>query len=175
MKFVRTELAGAWIVETELHRDERGGFGRTFCEREFGEAGLVTRFPQCSTSVNARRGTLRGMHYQDLTKPETKLVRCTRGAVYDVIVDIREGSPTRGKWLGLELTAENRRALYIPAGFAHGFQALEDNTELHYMISEFYVEGLARGYRFDDPAFGIRWPGADPILSARDRGHPDFV
>lgn len=175
MKFVACEIPGAWIVESESHRDERGSFGRTFCEREFAEAGLVTRFRQCSLSTNARRGTLRGLHYQDLSHPETKLVRCTRGSIFDVVVDLREGSTTRGRWFGVELSAKNQRALYVPAGFAHGFQTLEDDSELLYMIDEFYVEGLARGVRWNDSRVGVRWPLPDPILSPRDRGLPEFV
>lgn len=170
MKFVETPLKGAFVIELEPIEDERGFFARTFCRREFEEHGLNPNLVQCSISFNRKRGTLRGMHYQVPPHAECKLVRCTRGAIYDVIVDLRDGSPTARKWFGVELSAENRRAIYIPEGFAHGLQALVDDSEVLYEISEFYHAESARGVRFDDPAFGIRWPLPVAMVSARDRG-----
>jgi dTDP-4-dehydrorhamnose 3,5-epimerase len=175
MKFERTALPGVWIVELEPHVDQRGFFARTFCEREFGEQGLVNRFVQCSLSWNRRRGTLRGMHFQCGPKSEVKLVRCVRGTVYDVVVDLRRESAAYRKWVSIELSGDNRRALYVPAGIAHGFQTLEDETELYYQISEFYEPGTASGVRWNDPAFGIEWPLRNPILSERDRCYQDYV
>lgn len=176
MKFVETCLDGAFLIEAEPAKDERGLFARTFCELEFRNAGLATHFGQCSTSYSRHCGTLRGMHYQTEPHEEVKLVRCTRGAVYDVIVDLRRGSRTFCKWLGAELTAENRRSLYVPKGFAHGFQTLSDDAELYYQISAPYVPEAARGVRWDDPAFCIIWPLAeDRIMSERDRHYPDFT
>jgi dTDP-4-dehydrorhamnose 3,5-epimerase len=174
VRFTETPLAGAFVVELDLLRDERGYFARTFDAGEFAERGLDASVVQCNTSFNERRGTLRGMHYQAAPNGEAKLVRCTRGSVYDVAVDLRDGAPTRGRWFGVELSADNGRMLYIPAGMAHGFQALEDDTELHYQMSHHYVPEAARGVRFDDPAFGIEWPLPDPIVSERDRGFADF-
>lgn len=174
MRFTETPLADAFVIELDLLRDERGYFARTFDAGEFAERGLDPTVVQCNTSFNERRGTLRGMHYQAEPEGEVKLVRCTRGSVYDVAVDLRGGSPTRGRWFGVELSAGNGRMLYIPAGMAHGFQALEDDTELHYQMSHHYVPEAARGVRFDDPAFGIEWPLPDPIVSERDRGFADF-
>lgn len=176
MVFTETPLAGAWIVDPEPLRDVRGFFARTFDADAFAGRGLRAEFPQCSVSFNARAGTLRGMHYQAAPHTEAKLVRCTAGAVYDVIVDLREGSPTRGRWAGLELTAENRRALYVPEGFAHGFQTLEDGSEVFYQISAPFVAGAACGVRWDDPAFGIVWPpAAARVMSDRDRGYGDWA
>ncbi len=172
MRFTPTPLDGAWIVSLDPHADERGHFARTFCEREFAARRLNTHWPQSSLSHNARRGTLRGLHWQTAPHEETKLIRCTRGAVLDVIVDLRASSPTFRRWFSLELTADNGTQLYVPAGFAHGFQTLEDHSELHYQISEFYQPGLARGIRWKDPTLGIAWPIADPILSPRDAALP---
>jgi len=154
--------------------DDRGFFARTFCRREFENHGLSSELVQCSSSFNRKRGTLRGMHYQVKPYEEAKLVRCTAGAVYDVIVDLRPAPPRFRRWLAVELSAANRRMLYIPAGFAHGFQTLEDASEVFYQVSQYYSEDYARGLRWDDPAIAIQWPLADPILSKRDLTHPCF-
>lgn len=172
VNFEPTPIAGAIIVKTELVEDERGGFGRSFCQDEFRAQGLTPPVAQSSVSWNRRRGTLRGMHYQAKPHEEVKLVRCTRGAVWDVIVDLRGNSPTRLHWHGLELNSENRLALYIPEGVAHGFQTLCDDSEVLYQMSVPYFAGLARGVLWNDPAVGVDWPIANPILSERDRSHP---
>lgn len=173
MIFRELELAGAFVVAPEPARDERGFFARIFCEEEFGRHGLETRFPQSSVSYNARRHTLRGMHFQRAPAEEVKLVRCTAGAIYDVIVDLREGSPTHRRWAAVELSAENRLTLYIPEGFAHGFQTLTDGAEVAYDISRPYTPGLAGGLRYDDPALAIRWPEApERIMNERDGAWP---
>jgi dTDP-4-dehydrorhamnose 3,5-epimerase len=168
---VPTALAGAFSVEIERIEDERGFFARSFCQKEFQAQGLDPVVAQCSISFSPLRGTLRGMHYQDKPYEEAKLVRCTLGAIWDVIVDIREDSATRHRWHAVELTAENCRALYVPCGFAHGFQTLADDSEVLYQMSEFYHPESSRGLRWDDPAFGIPWPLHDPILSPRDRAY----
>lgn len=168
MRFTATKLEGAWIVEPEPHEDSRGLFARTFCAREFRDQGLVDSFVQCNTSWNARRGTVRGLHYQLSPSCEVKLVRCTAGSLWDVIVDLRPASPTYLQHVGVELTATNRRALYIPEMFAHGLQTLDDNTEVFYQMSEFYAPKLARGLRYDDPRLGIRWPLVVSCISERD-------
>jgi dTDP-4-dehydrorhamnose 3,5-epimerase len=175
MIFRETELRGAFIIEIEPIEDERGFFARTFCRDEFRARGLDAELRQCSLSFNRRRGTLRGLHYQAEPHAEVKQVRCTRGRVYDVIVDLRRGSPTRGRWIGVELGAEDRRALHVPAGFAHGFQTLEDASELFYQMSEPYWPELARGLRWDDPSLAIAWPFGDPIVSDRDRALPTLA
>jgi dTDP-4-dehydrorhamnose 3,5-epimerase len=175
MRFTPAELDGVVIVDVERREDVRGHFARTFCAEEFGRAGLPSVFVQCNTSFNRRCGTLRGLHYQDEPHPEGKLVRCLRGAAFDVAVDIRLGSPTCRRWFGVELSAENARALWIPPGFAHGFTTLTDDTELFYQITEFYHPNLARGLRWNDQAFAIDWPVKDPILSARDADNPSFA
>jgi dTDP-4-dehydrorhamnose 3,5-epimerase len=167
MRFIATELGGAYIVEPELHEDNRGLFARTFCAREFREQGLLDVFVQCNTSWNSRKGTVRGLHYQLAPSSEIKLVRCTAGALLDVIVDLRPDSTTYLQHAGVELTAKNRRALYIPEMFAHGFQTLEDGTEVFYQMSEFYAPKAARGLRYDDPKLGIRWPL--PVASISDQ------
>jgi dTDP-4-dehydrorhamnose 3,5-epimerase len=169
MRFTDAAIDGALIVELEPAADERGMFARTYCEEVFAQRGLVTHWPQCNTSFNKRAGTLRGLHYQAEPYPETKLVRCTRGAAFDVAVDIRPQSPTFKRWFATELSADNRRMVYLPGGVAHGFQALVDETELFYQMSEFYRPDYARGVRWDDPALGIAWPLANPLLSERDR------
>ena len=174
MIFTPTPLAGAFVIEPEPDADARGLFARTWCRRELERRGLETRIAQCSTSFNPRKGTLRGMHYQSAPFAETKIVRCTRGAVYDVIVDLRPDSPTFTRHFGLALTADDRRAIYVPPLVAHGFQTLEDDTEVFYQISEFYSPEHVRGVRWDDPAFGIAWPPAERLVSERDRGYPDF-
>ncbi len=172
MKFIETKLKGAYIIEPERLEDERGFFARTFCQKEFEANGLNTRLVQCSISYNKRRGTLRGMHYQFAPMAEAKLVRCTRGAVYDVIIDMRQKSSTYCKWVAVELTADNRLMLYIPEGFAHGFQTLEDDTEVFYQMSEFYSPEHTRGVRQDDSAFGIEWPLNTKIISEKDQNYP---
>src|SRR4051812_43835121 len=172
MRFIETQLKGALVVEPELIKDERGHFARTWSREEFAARGLNSRLAQCSSSYNRLRGTLRGMHYQIAPHGEAKLVRCTAGAIYDVIVDLREGSPTRSKWIGVELSGGNRRMVYVPEGFAHGYQTLENDTEVFYQVSECYHPECARGVRWDDPAFGIEWPLEISVISERDRSHP---
>jgi dTDP-4-dehydrorhamnose 3,5-epimerase len=174
MIFRKTKLKGAFMIEPERQEDERGFLARTFCQEEFKAHGLNPNLVQCSISFNKKKGTLRGMHYQVAPYQEAKLVRCTQGSVYDVIIDLYPDSLTFKKWVAVELTAENRRMLYIPKGFAHGFQTLEDNTEVFYQMSEFYHPGYARGLRWNDRLLGIEWPIADPILSDRDGSYPDF-
>ena len=178
MRFSETSVAGALVVEPDRFEDERGFFARTFSSAEFAARGLDVRVDQCSTSFNARAGTLRGLHYQEAPHAEAKLVRCTRGAIYDVALDLRPDSPSYLRWTGVELSADNGRALYIPEGCAHGFQSLVDATEVLYQISAPYVPSAARGVRFDDPAFAIDWPPAPPggrTMSARDAEYPDFA
>jgi len=169
MKFESTPLDGAFVVSLQRIEDERGSFARSYCAREFAAQGLEPLSAQCNLSWNARRGTLRGMHYQADPHREAKLVRCTRGALWDVIVDLRPESPSFRHWHGVELSAANALALYVPPGFAHGFQTLLDDTEVFYQMSAFHDPELGRGVRWDDPAIGIRWPLADPLLSQRDR------
>lgn len=172
MKFSKTTLAGLWVIDLELREDERGFLARTFCENEFSEHGLNTRWPQCNLTLTKKRGMIRGMHFQASPRPEVKLVRCAAGAIFDVAVDVRPNSPTFGKWEGFELTGQNRRILYIPGGFAHGFQCLADNTEVFYQMSEFFFADLSRGVRWNDPTVAITWPLPDPILSERDKNLP---
>lgn len=172
MKFIETKLKGAYIIEPERLEDERGFFARTFCQKEFEANGLNTRLVQCSISYNKRKGTLRGMHYQTAPMAEAKLVRCTRGAIYDVIVDLRPDSPTYCQWFAEELNAENSKMVYIPEGFAHGFQTLKDDTEVFYQMSEFYSPEHAQGVRWDDPAFGIGWHLNKKIISEKDKNYP---
>jgi dTDP-4-dehydrorhamnose 3,5-epimerase len=172
--FTETPLCGAFVIEPEPHEDARGLFARTWCRNELEARGLDTHIAQCATSLNTVRGTLRGMHYQVAPYAETKIVRCTRGSLYDVIIDLRPESPTFTRHFGIVLTADNRTMVYVPAGFAHGFQTLEDGSELFYQISEFHSPDHARGVRWDDPAFGIRWPEADRVIAERDRTYPDF-
>jgi dTDP-4-dehydrorhamnose 3,5-epimerase len=175
VKFHDTDLKGACIIELEKLEDERGFFARTWCQKEFEDQGLVARVVQANTSFNTRAGTLRGMHYQAAPYQETKLVRCTSGALYDVIVDLRPDSPTYKRWTAVELTAGNGRMLYVPADFAHGFITREDNTEVNYLISEAYTPGAGRGLRWDDPALGIEWPCPVEVISDQDAGWPDFA
>ena len=172
MIFTPLRLDGVWQLDIERRTDFRGYFARTFCTDEFAAHGLPSAFPQCNVSFNERRGTLRGMHWQAAPHPEGKLVRCSRGAVFDVVVDLRADSPTYRAWLGVELSAENGRGLYIPPGFGHGFQALTGQAEMFYMMTQLFWPALARGVRWNDPAFGINWPVADPILSERDLALP---
>lgn len=177
MRFQKTPLPGAWTIEPELLGDERGWFARTFDAAEFVAHGIDPAVVQCNASFNAKAGTLRGMHYQAEPHGEPKLVRCVRGAIYDVAVDLREGSPTLRHWHGVELSASNRLAFYIPAGLAHGFQTLTDDVEVLYQMGAPYVPESARGVRFDDPAFAIEWPPVqgELIVSERDRSYPDFA
>jgi dTDP-4-dehydrorhamnose 3,5-epimerase len=173
--FTETELSGAFIIEAERLEDERGFFARTWCQREFEAHGINAQLAQCNVSFNKKKGTLRGMHYQTAPHEEAKLVRCTMGAIFDVIIDLRRQSPTFKKWVAVELNERNRRMLYIPEGFAHGFQTLEDDTEVFYQMSEFYDPEHARGVRWNDPAFQIRWPEAEPLVSPRDQQYADFI
>lgn len=172
MIFHETKLQGAYAIDIERVEDERGFFARSFCREEFRKLGLEENIAQCNISFNAKKHTLRGMHYQAAPYEETKLVRCTSGRIYDVIVDLRDGSPTYRQWYGVELTSENRRMLYIPKGFAHGLLTLEDNTEVFYIMGNFYSADHARGIRWNDPAIGIQWPVGQPIVSERDRSFP---
>lgn len=172
MKFSPTKLPGVWILDLERQEDERGFFARSWCRLEFEKHGLDPRLVQCNMSFNRRKGTLRGMHYHAAPHQEAKLVRCIRGAIYDVAVDLRPALPTHRQWTAVELSAENRRALFVPTGCAHGFQTLEDNTEVFYQMSEFYHAECDRGVRWDDPALQIKWPIAGPILSERDKNYP---
>ncbi len=174
MKFIETPLAGAYTIELEKHGDDRGFFARAFCQEEFAELGLSCEIVQVNNSLAERKGTLRGMHYQLAPKAETKMVRCIRGSLFDVIIDLREGSETFGKYHGVELSAENRTMFYVPKGFAHGFITLEDNTEAFYFVDEYYAPDCERGIRWDDPRFGIAWPLKPEVLSEKDTSHPDF-
>src|SRR5687767_2650607 len=172
MLFTETTLKGAYVVDLELREEERGFFARSWCAEEFEKLGLNARLSQCNISFNRKHGTLRGMHYQAAPFPEAKLVRCTMGAIYDVIIDLRVDSLTFKQWFAIELSAGNRRAVYIPEEFAHGFQTLVDATEVFYQMSEFFHPDCARGVRWDDPAFGILWPISDEIISDKDRRLP---
>lgn len=174
MNFGSTALPGVFLVRTEPVEDPRGEFARTFCAEEFRAHGLDPRVAQGSSSVTRRRGTLRGLHWQEAPWGESKLVRCVRGAVHDVALDLRPGSPAFRQWVAFRLDAQRRDALYLPEGVAHGFQALEDDVELHYQMSVPYHPETGRGVRWNDPAFGIAWPIPDPILSERDASYPDF-
>jgi len=174
MIFDETKLPGAFEIRLEPRSDERGFFARTWCQNEFEAHGLNARLVQCSLSFNARKGTLRGMHYQAAPCAETKLVRCTKGAIYDVVLDLRPQSTTFKKWIAVILTAENRNAVYVPEGFAHGFLTLEDETEVLYQMSEFYNAESARGVRWDDPAFQITWPQKVQAISQTDRTYANF-
>lgn len=178
MIFTETKLKGAFIIEPERIEDERGFFARSWCQKEFAERGLNSNLVQCNISYNCKKGTLRGMHYQTKPHEEAKLVRCTMGAIYDVILDLRENSPTFKQWAAVELMAENRKMLYVPEGIAHGFQTLVDATEVFYQMSEFYCSESARGVRWDDLSFGFEWPIEDIeylIISDKDRSYPDFA
>lgn len=174
MIFTKTEFPGLTLVDLDLKRDDRGHFARTFCAHEFAAQGLKDVVAQANLSFNLKQGTLRGMHYQQPPKAETKLVRCVRGAALDVVIDLRRDSPTYRQHFAVELTAETRRALYIPEGFAHGFQTLMDSTEIEYLMGEFYTPGLDGGLRYDDPAFGIQWPLPVSVISDRDLAWSPF-
>lgn len=172
MQFTQTKLQGAFIIDLEQKSDDRGFFARTFCAKEFAEQGLKPTVAQGNSSFNYKKGTLRGMHYQVAPATETKLVRCIQGAIYDVIIDMRPDSPTYMKHEGVELTAGNRRTLYVPELFAHGYQTLTDNAEVIYQVGEFYTPGYEKGLRYDDPAFGIEWPLPVSLISEKDAGWP---
>jgi dTDP-4-dehydrorhamnose 3,5-epimerase len=172
MIFTESPLPGAFVLDLERLSDERGFFARSYCAEEFAARGLGPELRQCSVSYNARRGTLRGMHYQCAPHEEHKLVRCTAGAIFDVIIDIRGSSPTYGRWFGEQLTADNRRSLFIPPGFAHGFVTLSDHAEVYYMISVAHAPQSSRGLRWNDPAFAIDWPLPPAVISARDAAYP---
>ena len=174
MKFIETKLKGTYIIELEPMEDERGFFARTFCQDEFRKNGIDFNIVQCNISYNKKKGTLRGMHYQIAPYEEAKLVGCIRGAIYDVIIDLRVGSSTYCQWFAVELTEENYKMLYIPKGFAHGFQTLEDNTVVFYQMSEFYYPECARGVRWDDSTFEIEWPLSEQVMSKKDLSYPDF-
>lgn len=174
MIFNPTAISGVCVIKPERHEDERGFFARTWCQREFEERGLNSNLAQCSMSFSKVAGTLRGMHYQLAPHAETKLVRCTRGSIYDVALDLRPSSDTFCRWFSIELSQSNHTMLYIPAGVAHGFQTLSDDTEVFYQISEFYHSESSHGVRWNDPAFRIRWAIPHPLLSPRDASYPDF-
>ena len=174
MIFKETKLKGAYIIELEPKEDERGFFARSWCQREFQTHGLNPCLVQCNISFNKKKGSLRGMHYQVAPHEEAKLVRCTMGTIYDVIIDLRLQSPDYKQWIAVELSATNRKMLYIPEGFVHGFQTLEENTEVFYQMTEFYHPECARAIRWDDPTFGIEWPLLNPVMSEKDTSYPDF-
>jgi dTDP-4-dehydrorhamnose 3,5-epimerase len=174
MKFTPTEIADVFVVELEKREDDRGFFARGFCQREFEEHGMVSQVVQANISYNKYKGTLRGMHYQVSPYEETKFLRCTKGAVYDVIIDMRPESLSYMKWFGVELTDKNYKMLYVPRNFAHGFQTLEDETEVMYLVSEFYAPQSERGVRFDDPAFNIQWPLKVAQISEKDAAWPNY-
>ena len=175
MIFSETAIPGAFLISLNRSEDERGFFARTFCRSEFAEHGLNPDLEQCSISFNKQKGTLRGMHFQKSPYEETKVVRCTMGALFDVIIDLRPDSPTVKQWLSFELNAENRSMLYIPRGLAHGFLTLEDNTEVLYQMSDRYVPESAAGVRWNDRAFGIQWPDTPQVISVKDREYADFI
>ncbi len=174
MIFTPTALDGVWIIEPELISDERGFFGRTWCCREFEKRGLNPRLAQCNVSINHRRGTVRGMHFQREPHGEAKLVRVTRGAIFDVAVDVRPDSVTCGRWIGVDLTSENHRAIYIPEGCAHGFQTLENDTEIFYQMSREFVSGSSAGVRWNDPRICIDWPLPISVIAAKDESWPEW-
>jgi dTDP-4-dehydrorhamnose 3,5-epimerase len=174
MRFIPSSLEGLFLVELEAIEDDRGFFARSYCHQEFDRAGLDPCAAQCNISFNRKRGTIRGMHWAAHPHAEAKLVRCTAGAILDVVVDIRRSSPTFGEWAGFELSQSNRNALYVPVGFAHGFQTLTDSCEVFYQMSAVFAPQAARGARWNDPAFGIQWPIGEIVISHRDQGFPDF-
>ena len=172
MRFMETGIVGAKVIDPSPHEDERGRFMRAWCAREFAEHGIDFVPVQANMGFSVRKGTIRGMHFQEAPALEAKLVRCTRGAIFDVVLDLRPESPSYGKWYGVELSAENGRMLYVPEHCAHGYQTLEECTEMYYMTSAFYTPSAVRGVRFDDPAFGIQWPLAATVVSEQDRNWP---
>ena len=175
MIFKETSLQGAFIIELEMLNDERGAFARIFCQKEFEKHGLNPNIAQCSISLNTKKFTLRGMHYQKSPHNEAKLVRCSRGLIYDVIVDLRPHSSTFKKWTSIELSVKNKKMVYIPEGFAHGFQTLDDNTEVIYQMSQFYSPDHSEGFRWNDPSFKIEWPSEPKAISSKDLDFPDFI
>ena len=174
MIFTKTNLEGAYVIDIEKKEDDRGFFARTFCAQEFLSNELDSTFVQANTSFNYKKGTLRGMHFQKSPYEEDKLVRCTKGSIFDVIIDIRKDSPTYKKWFGVELSEENRKSLFVPKGFAHGYLTLEDNSEVTYLVTEFYTPEADSGIKFDDPAFNIEWPMTPVVISEKDSNHPDY-
>lgn len=174
MIFTRTSLEGAYIIDIEKKEDDRGFFARTFCANEFTQKKLDSTFVQANTSFNYKKGTLRGMHFQKSPYEEDKLVRCTKGSIFDVIIDLRKDSPTYKKWFGVELSEENRKSLFVPKGFAHGYLTLEDNSEVTYLVTEFYTPKADSGIKFDDKAFNIKWPMTPVVISGKDANHPDY-
>ena len=172
MKFTETELIGAWVIDPNPHEDDRGRFMRAWCEREFANNGINFMPVQANMGFSIRKGTIRGLHFQEAPALEAKLVRCTRGTIYDVVLDLRTNSPTYGRWYGAELSAENGRMLYVPEHCAHGYQSLEANTEIYYLTSAIYTSDSVRGVRFDDPAFRIRWPIIATVVSEQDQNWP---
>lgn len=174
MKFTESKLKGAYTIEVDKLGDHRGFFGRLWCKKEMEAHGLNTNLTQSNVSLSSQKGTLRGMHFQNAPYQETKLVRCTRGSVFDVIVDLRPDSPTFKQWFGAELTADNYKMMYVPEGFAHGFLTLEDNSEVYYLVTEFYNKEYESGVRYDDSAFGIEWPIDIVEISEKDNNHLDF-
>lgn len=175
MIFHRTTLQDAFVIDLETRGDERGFFARTFCRNEFSAHGLDTDYTQQNMSVSAHKGTLRGMHFQNAPHAETKLIRCVRGAIYDAIIDLREDSPTFGAWEGFELNADNKRMLYVPKGFAHGFQTLSDDVEVTYLVAGYYEPSAEGGVLWNDPAFSIDWPLEPTVMSDKDRAWPAFT
>jgi len=175
MKFIPLELEGLFLIELSLLEDERGFFARTFCVNKFQEMGLNAHLEQCNLSYSLKKGTLRGMHFQIAPYAEVKLVRCISGSIFDVAIDLRPDSPTFKQWKGVELSAKNRKMLYVPEGFAHGFQTLEDHSEVFYQVSQKYAPEFERGIRWNDPTFNIEWPISEKIISQRDKNHQDYI
>jgi dTDP-4-dehydrorhamnose 3,5-epimerase len=174
MKFIETPLKGSFVIELEKKEDDRGFFARIFCRQEFSKLGLNNEIVQINNSLSIKKGTLRGMHYQLPPKAEDKIIRCIKGALYDVIIDLREDSKTFGKWFGILLSEDNRKMLYVPKGFAHGFITLQDYTEAFYLVTEYYSQNHERGIRWNDPKFNIIWPIEPTIISEKDKNFPDF-
>jgi dTDP-4-dehydrorhamnose 3,5-epimerase len=174
MKFTETYLKGAYIIDHECLEDHRGFFARSWCEREFIKNSINAKWVQANISFNKKKGTLRGMHYQASPKEEDKLVRCTKGAICDIIVDLRKNSDSFRKWISVKLSEANRKMVYVPKGFAHGFITLKNNTEVFYLMSEFYTSGYSRGFRWNDPAFGLKWPEKVTVISEQDKCYADF-
>lgn len=175
MQFLETKIDGVYLLQLALLEDERGYFARTYCANEFLKRGLDANYVQCNTSFNRKKGTLRGMHYQKAPHGEAKLIRCTRGAIYDVVVDLRPDSKSYKQWEAFELSEANGKLLYVPEGCAHGFQTLKDSTEVFYQMSYHFVPEAARGLRWNDPSFKIEWPADERIISAKDQNYPDFI
>ncbi len=175
MQFYETKLKGAFIIEPEIIQDDRGFFARSWCRKEFDNYGINSDLVQCNISFNNKKGTLRGMHYQTFPHGEAKLIRCTAGSIYDVIIDLRPDSETYKKWFGTELSKENHKMIYVPEECAHGFLTLEDNTEVFYQMSEYFHSDYAVGVRWNDPVFSIDWPDEVQVISDRDRDYPDVI